>query len=143
MSDQDKQIFPSYNAMSRPAMFWGMPIMPMIGLFLAGILAFVVAASVLSFIWGLVFCFPFVVCLVGLRFMTSIDDRYTRRMWFALRRVRLNLKYGKQLMLTPYNSMWSKHYAKRFSQQRFIAGSQEGSANGISRSRTHGDVDGK
>ncbi|MDP4987942.1 MAG: VirB3 family type IV secretion system protein [Porticoccaceae bacterium] len=129
MSQVIKKSFPSYNAMSRPAMWWGMPIMPMIGLFLSGILSFVITALVLSFIWGVVIALPFLVALCALRLMTAIDDRYIRRMWFALRRLRLNRKYGKQLLLTPINSMWTKYYAARFSQQRFITGSQKGSSN--------------
>lgn len=141
MSEEDKKTFPSYNAMSRPAMFWGMPIMPMIGLFLGGVVSFIIAASLFSFVWGMVILLPFVVGLCGLRIMTSIDDRYMRRVWFAIRRLRLNMKHGKQLLLTPYNSMWSKFYAQRFSQQRFITGRKESSVDGVSGRRTHRDVE--
>lgn len=137
MSEKKKVLYESYNAMARPALFWGIPILPMLALFSLGLICGVVGATIFSFIWGLVFALPFVIALIALRLMTSIDDRYIRRMGFMLRRIWLNLKYGKQLLLTPYNPNWSQFYGKRFSQQH-NASRGKGAVDGLSRSRAHG-----
>ncbi|WP_081036964.1 VirB3 family type IV secretion system protein [Pseudomonas corrugata] len=142
MSQEEEKkvlLYPSYNAMSRPAMFWGIPIMPLVGLFLAAVIVFVITATLLSFIWALASLLPFVVAVCGLRIMTSIDDRYVRRVRFSVHRLWLNFKHGRQLLLTPYSPLWSQYYGKRFSRQRFITGTIKSSADGVSRSRTHGD----
>jgi hypothetical protein len=139
MSDKKRLLFDSYNAMSRPAMHWGIPIMPMIALFMGGLVSFGAGAAIFSWVWGLVFAFPFAVALLALRLITSIDDRYLRRIRFALRRLRLNMKHGKQLLLTPFNPKWSQYYGGRFSQQRYVSRGN-GSSDALSRSREHGDA---
>jgi len=138
MSDKKRLLFDSYNAMSRPAMHWGIPIMPMIALFMGGLVSGGAAAAVFSWEWGLAFAFPFLVALLALRLITSIDDRYFRRIRFAFRRMRLNLTHGKQLLLTPFNPKWSQYYGRRFAQQRYVARG-DSSSDGVSRSREHGD----
>lgn len=139
MSGKEKLLYDSYNAMSRPAMQWGIPIMPMIGLVMGALLSFGLGTALISWGWGVVFAFPFAVSLMALRFMSSIDDRYLRRVRFAFRRLRLNLVYGKQLLLTPFNPKWSQYYGRRYSQQRHASGSDR-PVNGVSRTRTHGDA---
>ncbi|MCS4315582.1 type IV secretory pathway VirB3-like protein [Pseudomonas sp. BIGb0381] len=141
MSQEEEKVllYPSYNAMSRPAMFWGVPIMPLVGLFLAAVIVFVITFTLLSFVWALVALLPFVIAVCGLRIMTSIDDRYIRRVLFSVHRLWLNLKHGKQLLLTPYSPLWSQYYGKRFSQQRFIAGAVKSPVDVLSGPRTHGD----
>lgn len=141
MAEKEKLLFDSYNAMSRPAMHWGIPIMPMIGLVMAALVSFGAGASLLSWVWGLVFAVPSLGALVALRFMSSIDDRYLRRVRFALRRLRLNLIYGKHLLLTPFNPKWSLYYGRRFAQQRYAARG-DGASDALSRARTHGDTAG-
>jgi hypothetical protein len=138
MPDKEKLLFDSYNGMSRPAMQWGIPIMPMIGLIMGALLSFGAGTAMFSWLWGLIFAFPFAVGLLALRLITSVDDRYFRRIRFAFRRLRLNLKYGKQLLLTPYNPKWSQYYGRRFSQKRYAA-RDVSSSDGISSSRKHGD----
>lgn len=138
MSERKRLLFDSYNAMSRPAMHWGIPIMPMIVLFMGGLVSGGAAAAVFSWAWGLAFAFPFLIALLALRLITSIDDRYFRRIRFAFRRMRLNVIHGKQLLLTPFNPKWSQYYGRRFSQQRYVARG-DSSPDGVSRSREHGD----
>ncbi|WP_434598655.1 VirB3 family type IV secretion system protein (plasmid) [Pseudomonas sp. R4-76] len=144
MSDdkEKKLVFPSYNAMSRPAMWAGIPIMPLVGLFLGGVIAFIAMMTVFSLVWGIVAATPFAVALCALRIMTSIDDRYTRRVRYSIHRFWLNMKYGRQLLLTPYSPLWSQSYGKRISQQRFIPGTTQSSADGVSSSPAHADPDG-
>ncbi|MNC33148.1 hypothetical protein D3C75_815310 [compost metagenome] len=139
MTDKEKLVFESYNAMSRPAMHWGIPIMPMMGMVLGALFGFGVGAALISWVWGVIFAFPFLVALLALRLITSVDDRYFRRIRFALRRVRLNLTYGKQLLLTPFNPKWSHYYGRRYSQKRYAARGSSAS-DGVSRPRTHGDA---
>ncbi|WP_080593291.1 VirB3 family type IV secretion system protein [Pseudomonas fluorescens] len=137
-SKKEKLIFESYNAMSRPAMYWGIPIMPMLGLLMGAVLSFIVGMATLSWVWGLVFAFPFVVGLLALRLITSVDDRYFRRVRFALRRLLLNLKHGKRLLLTSFNPKWSQYYGRRFAEKRYLSGRVR-AANEIPRSRKHGN----
>jgi hypothetical protein len=139
MADKEKLVFDSYNAMSRPAMHWGIPVMPMMGLVMGALFCFAAGAALISWVWGLIFAFPFLVALFALRLITSVDDRYFRRLRFGLRRLRLNMTYGKQLLLTPFNPKWSHYYGRRFSQQRYAARGPDAS-DGLSRSRTHGDA---
>ncbi|WP_375122158.1 VirB3 family type IV secretion system protein [Pseudomonas sp. LW8] len=142
MSGIKKLIFESYNAMSRPAKYWGIPIMPLLGLLMATAVSFIVGMVILSWIWGLVFAFPFVVAMIALRLISSIDDRYFRRVRFAIRRIRLNFKYGKRLLLTSFNPKWSQYYARRFAEKRYVSGGFRPS-NAISRTRKHGDSAGE
>ncbi|WP_080267949.1 VirB3 family type IV secretion system protein [Pseudomonas tremae] len=131
-----KEVSPSYNAMSRPAMFWNIPIMPMVGLLMGGLVFGVAATFLLSWVWGLVVASPFLIALIALRVVGLIDPQYLRRVRFALRRLRLNLKYGKPLLLTPINPQWSKFYGARFSQKRYASGGQS-AADGLSGGRAH------
>ncbi|WP_310794514.1 VirB3 family type IV secretion system protein [Pseudomonas sp. S5F11] len=137
MADDEPLLFNSYNAMSRPATHWGIPIMPMLGLVMSGLIAFGAGAAILGWEWGLALALPFLIALLALRLITSVDDRYLRRIRFALRRILRNLKYGKQLLLTPSNPKWSQYYGRRFSQKRYVSGGN-GSDDEISRSREHG-----
>jgi MFS family permease len=139
MSENQKTkrlMFESYNGMSRPAMFWNIPIMPMVGLLMGGLIFGVIGTALLSWIWGLVFLFPFAAALIALRLLCSIDGQYLRRVRFACRRMLLNLKYGKPLLLTPFNPTWSQFYGKRFSQTRYASGG-EGAAAGVSGRQLH------
>jgi hypothetical protein len=106
---------------------------------MGGIIFGVIGTALLSWIWGLVFLLPFAGALVALRLLCSIDGQYLRRVKFAFRRIRLNLKYGKPLLLTPFNPNWSQFYGKRFSQQRYVGGSESASAE-VSGGRLHDDT---
>ncbi|RML89679.1 VirB3 family type IV secretion system protein, partial [Pseudomonas savastanoi] len=110
-----KLTFESYNAMSRPAMFWNIPIMPMVGLLMGGLVFGVAATFLLSWVWGLVAASPFLIALIALRVVGLIDPQYLRRIRFARRRLWLSLKYGKPLLLTPFNPQWNEFYGARFS----------------------------
>lgn len=132
-------IFPSYNGMSRPAMYWSIPIMPLVGLLMAALIFGIAGTALLSWIWGLVIAGLFLSVLVVLRFFCLIDPQYLRRVRFVLRRFKLNLTYGKPLLLTSFNPRWSEFYAERFSQTR-IAARSEGAGDEVPRARAHGDV---
>lgn len=131
-----KLMFESYNGMSRPAMYANIPIMPMVGLVMGGLIFGVLGTALLSWVWGLVFVLPFAAALIALRLLCSIDAQYLRRVRFALRRIRLNFKYGRPLLLTPSNPNWSKFYGKRFSQQRYARRS-ESTVTAVSGGRLH------
>lgn len=131
--------FESYNGMSRPAMYWSIPIMPMVGLLMGGLLCGIAGTVVLSWRWGLCFLAPFLIALIALRFICLIDAQYLRRVRFALARLKLNRKYGKPLLLTPLNPQWSEFYGARFSQTRHATGG-EGAADEVPGPRAHGDI---
>jgi MFS family permease len=143
---QKKLIFESYNAMSRPAMQGGIPIMPLVGLLMGGLVCGVAGTALLSWVWGLLFVAPFAGALAALRFFCATDALYPRRLWRSWRRIRLNWKYGKRLLLTPFNPNWSQFYGKRFAQRRFYtppdyqghAPRDQSASARVSRSPTHG-----
>ncbi|WP_230848266.1 conjugal transfer protein, partial [Pseudomonas savastanoi] len=85
---------------------------------------------------GLVAASPFLIALIALRVAGLIDPQYLRRVRFAQRRLWLNFKYGKPLLLTPFNPRWSKFYGARFSQKRYASGG-ESAADGLSGGRAH------
>lgn len=131
MNDEEL-LFPSYNAMSRPATFMGIPILPFVGIAVA-LLVVGGGGFVLLPWWGaLLLILPLFLALVGFAVVSSIDARYMRRVIFAVRRFFSNLKYGRGLRLAPINPLWSVFYGKRFAHRRYASGS-EGSADEVSR----------
>jgi len=134
-----KLIFPSYNGMSRPAMHWNVPIMPLVALLMGALIFGVAATALLSWVWGLTIAGLFLLALVVLRFICLIDAQYLRRVRFAMRRLKLNFTYGKPLLLTSFNPRWSKFYGERFSQTRIAAGS-ESAGDEVPRTRAHVDT---
>jgi O-antigen/teichoic acid export membrane protein len=134
-----KLIFPSYNGMSRPAMYWNIPIMALVGLLMCALIFGIAATALLSWVWGLIIAGLFLSALVALRFLCLIDPQYLRRVRFVLRRLKLNFTYGRPLLLTSFNPRWSEFYAERFSQTS-IAARSESAGDEVSRARAHGDV---
>lgn len=134
-----KLIFESYNGMSRPAMFWSIPIMPFVGLLMGGLLFGIAATALLSWVWGVIAILPFVITLITLRFICLIDPQYLRRIRFAWRRLKLNFQYGRPLLLTPFNAKWSVLYGTRFSQTRHAAGSEKRTGDALSSTRKYGN----
>ncbi|RMU25761.1 conjugal transfer protein, partial [Pseudomonas savastanoi] len=110
--------------------------MPMVGLLMGGLVFGVAATFLLSWVWGLFAASPFLIALIALRVVGLIDPQYLRRIRFARRRLWLNFKYGKPLLLTPFNPRWSKFYGARFSQKRYASGGQS-AADGLSGGRAH------
>lgn len=135
---EKKELYESYNAMSRPAMFAEIPIMPLVGFLLAGLIAFALGTAFITWVWGLVLATPFFTALLALRLMSIKDPRYMTRVWFAIIRIRLNMKYGKHLLLTSYNPKWSQYYGRRFSQKRYVCGGN-GASDEVSRPSEYGD----
>ncbi|HBP4890403.1 TPA: conjugal transfer protein [Pseudomonas aeruginosa] len=123
MSDE-QLLFPSYNAMSRPAMFMGIPILPFVGIAVALLVVGGIGFLLLPWWGALLLILPLLLVLVGFAVMSSIDSRYIRRVIFAVRRFGSNLKYGRGLRLAPINPLWSVFYGKRFAHRRYASGGQ-------------------
>lgn len=140
---KNELVFESYNAMSRPAAWAGVPIMPLVGL-MFGAMIFGVGLWVItgSILWGLVAAFPFFIAIIALRIMTNIDDRYVRRVIFGIRRIRLSMTYGRELLFTPSNPMWSNFYGRRYAEKRFTL-RKVYQRDALSGSREHGDSSGE
>lgn len=120
-------------------MWGGMPIMPLVGLFLSALVFGVITAIAISALWGLAVATPFLSALAALRFFCEKDYNYPRRIWFGFKRLLMNRKFGKELLLTPHNPNWSSIYGKRYAQQRYATG-KISTDNAISRRASHGDV---
>ncbi|MCY1271829.1 hypothetical protein D9M68_356030 [compost metagenome] len=121
MTDEKKLLFKTWNGMDRPAMWQGVPIMPFIGLLMGALFAFGFGAAVFAWWIGLVFALPFLFVMCAFYYVSALDDRYSRRVAFAIRRIALNLRFGKGLMLTPQNPKWSRYYGKRFAIGRHVS----------------------
>lgn len=119
--EKEKLSFDSYNGMSRVAMFWGVPIFPLLFCFV-GILFFGVIGFTLFGMWGGVLISPFIILVIFIRIVCEKDDKYLRRILFMVKRLFLNRKYGKNLLLTPQNPRWSLYYGRRFAQKRILSG---------------------
>lgn len=130
--------FESYNGMSRPAMWWSIPIMPLIGLLMAALLTGIAGTVIFSWVWGIAFAFVFLSAIIALRFICLVDHNYLRRIRFGWRRIKLNQKYGRGLLLTSVNPSWSKDYAQRFAQQSTTA-RNKGSSAALSRTSSNGN----
>lgn len=113
--------FDSHNGMSRVAMFWGVPVFPLLfcvmGFFISGVIGLTV------FGWkGLFIPIPFVIFALFLRVISERDDKAMRRVMFIIRRWRYNRKYGRHLLITPRNPKWSKYNVHRQAKKRILAG---------------------
>ncbi|KAF1042240.1 VirB3 family type IV secretion system protein [Xylophilus sp.] len=122
MSDEEL-LFPSYNAMSRPAMFLGVPLLPFVGIAVALLVVGGGGFALLPWWGALLLMSPLLLALVGFAVVSSFDARYMRRVIFAVRRFFLNLKYGRGLRLAPINPLWSVFYGKRYAHCRYACGS--------------------
>lgn len=128
MAAEEKQLFRTWNGKDRPAMWWGVPIMPLVGLILGGLLAFGFGTGVFNVWIGGLFAVPFIFTLCAFYYVSAIDDRYMRRVQFAVRRLLLSARYGRGLMIAPQNPKWSQHYVKRFALRRYVARSDDPTA---------------
>ncbi|HDQ4465205.1 TPA: VirB3 family type IV secretion system protein [Pseudomonas aeruginosa] len=130
--NDEQMLFPSYNAMSRPAMFLGVPILPFVGIAVALLVVGGVGFALLPWWGALLLMSPLLLTLVGFAVVSSFDARYMRRVIFAVRRLFLNFRYGRGLRLAPINPLWSVFYGKRFAHRRYASGDQ-GAADEVSR----------
>ena len=121
VDSENKMEFDTFNAMDRPAMWFDIPIVPGLALFLPGVLILLFVSVSISFMWGAILSAPFGAGLIVLRFMTSIDDKFMRRVGFMIARKWREIWSGRHLLLTPYIPEWRKSYGKRYAQQHVIA----------------------
>lgn len=139
MSDGKKLSLRTWNGRNRPALFWGVPIMPFIGLLAGVFVSFGLGALAFSWWMGALLALPFLLLMFAFYFVSALDDRYSRRVVFAIRRLLLNLQYGKGLMLAPQNPKWSQFYGKRFAIGRHVSRGNDPDS-GVPRSRAYGDA---
>ena len=122
MSDDNSTLsFDSHGGMNRVAMKWGVPYVLLI--IMAFFILVSLAAGIYFFQWfGLIVPAPFVLLLFGIKILCALDDRALRRFRFVLRRRALNRRYGRHLLLTPRNPVWSKKHARRVFQENILSG---------------------
>lgn len=142
MNEDDKKyrdlIFDSYNARSRPAVYLGVPIFPLLFLTFGGVAFGILSGVLFGWIFGGIVVGIFAGLILALRLITAVDDRYIRRVLFGIRRIKWNLLHGRKLMITPYNPNWRRSYAKRFAIQRY-ANRINGGSDEVSRPRQNGN----
>lgn len=117
----DTLVFDTHNAMSRVAMFCGVPLFPLIFLVI-GFVASLFAGIYFLGWWGLVFPMPFLGAIIGMRMLCERDDKAIRRFFFHRRRGRLNKQYGRHLVITPRNSKWREKYVRRLVKKHIFTG---------------------
>lgn len=113
--------FDSHNGMSRVPLFWGVPIFPLLLCFV-GTLFSAVGGFTEFGVWGGLLSLFFIIPGIALRIVCEKDDKYMRRLRFMVRRLRLNMKYGKSLFVSPQNPKWSAYYGRRYAKIRFSRG---------------------
>lgn len=115
----DKRTFTTFNGMSRPAQYWGVPIFPFAGVALASLIVGGVGIFLFSW-WGLGGLLPGGSALLAMRFMCNHDGKALSRLGYVRRRWKLNASTGKSLFLSPYNPKWSAFYGKRYAAKHAI-----------------------
>lgn len=115
-----KRVCSTYNGMGREAIYWGIPIMPFAAIAMITMLITGISIFIFSF-WGLLAALPGGITLIAIRVACSLDSKALDRIAFVIRRFSLNRKYGKPLLLTPYNPKWSSFYDRRFAQKYHVA----------------------
>jgi hypothetical protein len=126
-----KRVCVTYNGMGREAIYWGVPIIPFA--IVAIISLILVAIAVYSVgVWGVLALMPGAMLLVAMRFACAMDSKALERLRFMWRRYRLNSRYGRPLLLTPYNPKWRSFYDRRFAQKQHVFGHSRRS-DGVSR----------
>lgn len=115
-----KRVCPTYNGMGREAIYWGVPIMPFAAIAMITLMITLISVLLFSF-WGLLAAMPGGICLIAIRVACSLDSKALDRLAFVIRRFFLNRKYGRPLLLTPYNPNWSSFYDRRFAQKYHVA----------------------
>lgn len=121
--DQENTVleFKTHNAMSRVAMFAGVPVFALLFLVMGCCISTFVCVYIWKW-WGFSVAVPFILIIAGLRIICERDDKAFRRMRFYLRRWKLNRKFGRHLLITPRNSRWRHKYARRVIQKRILTG---------------------
>ncbi|MNP17866.1 hypothetical protein D3C76_1103120 [compost metagenome] len=120
MADEKKR-FKTWNGMDRPANFMGVPVFPFIGLSVGGLITSVLGMAIFAWWVGLLLAVPFLLVGCAFCFVSALDDRYTRRVVFATRRILLSMRFGKGLIVAPQNPQWSQFYGKRFALCRDVS----------------------
>ncbi|MCY1295246.1 hypothetical protein D9M70_445760 [compost metagenome] len=120
MADEKKR-FKTWNGMDRPANVLGIPVFLFIGLTVVGLIVSVLGLAIFAWWVGLLLAVPFLLVGLAFYFVSALDDRYTRRVVFATRRILLSMRFGKGLIVAPQNPQWSKFYGKRFALCRHVS----------------------
>lgn len=121
----------TYNGMGREAIYWGVPIAPFATVAVVSLLLTAITTFLFG-VWGLLGLAPGALLLVVIRFACALDSKALDRIRFMYRRGRLNRRYGRPLLLTPYNPKWRTFYDRRFAQKHHVLG-HVGRSDGISR----------
>lgn len=119
--DEEALTFETHNAMSRVAMFCGIPLFPLIFLVI-GLAVSLFAGIYFWGWWGLCPPVPFLLAMIGLRMICERDDKAMRRFFFHRRRYWMNWKYGRHLLITPRHAKWREKYARRIIKKHLLAG---------------------
>lgn len=123
MNEVDEEIprFDTYRAMSRVAMFAGVPVFAGIFLFMGAFVS--LFAGVYLWEWGgLIPPSFFLIAIMVLRIICARDDKAFRRVRFFLRRIKLNRRYGRLLLITTRTKDWRMNNARRVIRKQILAG---------------------
>lgn len=116
----EKLKFDSYSGMSRVPLFWGVPTFPLLLCFVGTLISGIAGLTLTGTGWGGLFASPFLLTAMVLRILCENDDKYLRRLRFMVRRFCLNLRFGRALLITPHNPVWSQYYGRRYAKVRFF-----------------------
>ncbi|HCD7579444.1 TPA: VirB3 family type IV secretion system protein [Escherichia coli] len=108
MDEEKLKEYPTYNALEREALVWGVPVYWFaVIFFLITIGSFLL---VLLFSWkvGLVWSVLLAVVFLVVRVMCELDSKAMKRYEKFMKRIWLNITHGRNLFLTPYNANWKK-----------------------------------
>ncbi|NYS33962.1 VirB3 family type IV secretion system protein [Streptococcus danieliae] len=112
---EKQAVYPSFNALSRVAMVWGIPLVALILVALASMVLAVIAAAIIG-VGGIFFAVVGVPVLLFIKQISANDDQALRIavLEFRCRLARRNAKlFGNTFTLSPMRYGRRKHVYKR------------------------------
>lgn len=122
--DDVKPLYPAYAGLGRVAMFWGVPLMPALGVFVGSVVSALTGAAIFG-PGGLLLVVLGIPALVFFRHVCETDDQALRILWFeaqsCLARTNAGL-FGGTFTLAPMQYGRSLHvYAHAFERPPSVA----------------------
>jgi type IV secretory pathway VirB3-like protein len=109
--------FNTYNGMGRTATYMGIPQFVLLGMFFFTPFFVGVCYAIFGF-WGLLSVLIPAALLLIIRALCEADSRFLLRLWWMVKRLWRNRKYGRGVLISPANPKWESFYGRYLTQKR-------------------------
>ncbi|HHU1575860.1 TPA: VirB3 family type IV secretion system protein [Escherichia coli] len=108
MDEENFKEYPTYNALEREALVWGVPVYWFAVIFflitIGSFVLWLIFSWKVALAWSVILAVVFIV----VRIMCELDSKAMKRYEKFIKRIWLNITHGRNLFLTPYNANWKK-----------------------------------